>query len=129
MTRERDPDRAPSAVPGGRASPALHWPALAGFVADKARLREAALARGGVRAGLHEFVPSGLKQGWACLFAALAAAAIIDGSGLVRTPTLDAFRVTLPGQLFLGSIFSRWNLCANALGIGSAAGFVGFPSS
>nr|WP_244514009.1 hypothetical protein [Methylobacterium sp. UNC378MF] len=53
----------------------------------------------------------------------------MDGSGLVQTPTLDAFRVTLPGQLFLGSIFSRWNLCANVLGIGSAAGFAGFSSS
>ncbi|WCS28334.1 DUF2809 domain-containing protein [Methylobacterium sp. NMS14P] len=64
-------------------------------------------------------------DGWGlrtCLIVAFAAAAIIEGSRLVHTPALDAFRTTLPGQLLLGSIFSQWNLLAYALGIGAAAG-------
>ncbi|MEE7449266.1 hypothetical protein MRF4_16485 [Methylobacterium radiotolerans] len=57
-----------------------------------------------------------------CLIAASTAAAIIECGRLVHAPALDAFRATLPGQLLLGSIFSPWNLCAYALGIGAAAG-------
>nr|WP_281407356.1 DUF2809 domain-containing protein [Methylobacterium sp. P1-11] len=63
-------------------------------------------------------------MGWglhACLIAACAAAALIEGSRLVHTPALDTFRTTLPGQLLLGSIFSAWNLLAYAVGIGAAA--------
>ncbi|HJE26033.1 MAG TPA: DUF2809 domain-containing protein [Methylorubrum populi] len=41
---------------------------------------------------------------------------------LVHAPWLDAFRLTLPGQLLLGRIFSVWNLLAYAAGIAAAAG-------
>lgn len=40
---------------------------------------------------------------------------------LVQTPGLDAFRLTLAGQLLLGRIFSLWNLMAYAAGIAGAA--------
>jgi hypothetical protein len=36
---------------------------------------------------------------------------------LVHTPWLDAFRLTLPGALLLGRIFSPWNLLAYGVGI------------
>lgn len=37
---------------------------------------------------------------------------------LVHTPWLDAFRLTLPGALLLGRIFSLWNMVAYGAGIG-----------
>jgi len=40
---------------------------------------------------------------------------------LVHVPWLDAFRLTLAGQLLLGRIFSPWNLVAYAVGIVAAA--------
>lgn len=40
---------------------------------------------------------------------------------LYHSPGLDAFRLTLPGQLLLGRIFSAWNIVAYAVGIGLAA--------
>jgi Protein of unknown function (DUF2809) len=36
---------------------------------------------------------------------------------LVHTPWLDAFRLTLPGALLLGRIFSPWNMLAYGVGI------------
>ena len=36
---------------------------------------------------------------------------------LVHNPWLDAFRLTTPGALLLGRIFSPWNLLAYAVGI------------
>lgn len=39
---------------------------------------------------------------------------------LVHFPWLDAFRLTLPGALLLGRIFSLWNIGAYALGIAVA---------
>ena len=39
---------------------------------------------------------------------------------LVHAPALDAFRLTLAGQLLLGRTFSAWNLVAYAAGIGVA---------
>ena len=36
---------------------------------------------------------------------------------LLHTPWLDAFRLTLPGELLLGRIFSLWNMLAYAVGI------------
>lgn len=42
---------------------------------------------------------------------------------LYHTPDLDAFRLTLAGQLLLGRIFSWWNILAYAAGIGLAAFF------
>ncbi|QWG22479.1 DUF2809 domain-containing protein [Bradyrhizobium sediminis] len=37
---------------------------------------------------------------------------------LVHFPWLDAFRLTLPGALLLGRIFSTWNMLAYGVGIG-----------
>jgi hypothetical protein len=36
---------------------------------------------------------------------------------LVHAPWLDAFRLTLPGALLLGRIFSPWNMLAYGVGI------------
>ena len=52
---------------------------------------------------------------------ALIAAAIAIGVELFRLvhfPWLDAFRLTLPGALLLGRIFSGWNIVAYGVGIG-----------
>ncbi|QWG19618.1 DUF2809 domain-containing protein [Bradyrhizobium sediminis] len=52
---------------------------------------------------------------------ALVAAAIAVGVELFRLvhfPWLDAFRLTLPGALLLGRIFSVWNMLAYGVGIG-----------
>ncbi|MCJ2075536.1 DUF2809 domain-containing protein [Methylobacterium sp. E-016] len=40
---------------------------------------------------------------------------------LYHEPSLDAFRLTLPGALLLGRIFSLWNLVAYVAGIGFVA--------
>jgi hypothetical protein len=37
---------------------------------------------------------------------------------LWHTPWLDAFRLTTPGALLLGRVFSPWNLVAYGVGIG-----------
>ena len=39
---------------------------------------------------------------------------------LVHAPWLDAFRLTLPGALLLGRIFSPWNMLAYGVGIALA---------
>jgi Protein of unknown function (DUF2809) len=49
---------------------------------------------------------------------ALAIAIGVELSRLVHTPWLDAFRLTLPGALLLGRIFSLWNMLAYGLGLG-----------
>lgn len=52
---------------------------------------------------------------------ALIAAAIaiaVELFRLVHFPWLDAFRLTLPGALLLGRIFSVWNMLAYGAGIG-----------
>ncbi len=52
---------------------------------------------------------------------ALIAAAIAVGVELFRlvhAPWLDAFRLTLPGALLLGRIFSAWDMLAYGVGIG-----------
>jgi hypothetical protein len=36
---------------------------------------------------------------------------------LVHAPWLDAFRLTLPGALLLGRVFSTWNIVAYGVGI------------
>ena len=38
---------------------------------------------------------------------------------LVHFPWLDAFRLTLPGALLLGRVFSVWNMVAYGVGIGA----------
>jgi hypothetical protein len=57
---------------------------------------------------------------WSRLSIALISAAIAVGVELFRlvhTPWLDAFRLTLPGALLLGRIFSAWNMLAYGVGI------------
>lgn len=52
---------------------------------------------------------------------ALIAAAIAIGVELFRLvhfPWLDTFRLTLPGALLLGRVFSVWNMVAYGVGIG-----------
>ena len=52
---------------------------------------------------------------------ALIAAAIAVGVELFRlvhAPWLDAFRLTLPGALLLGRVFSLWDVLAYGVGIG-----------
>jgi hypothetical protein len=48
---------------------------------------------------------------------------------LVHAPWLDAFRLTLPGALLLGRIFSPWNMLAYGVGIALAAWLDGFAVS
>jgi hypothetical protein len=47
----------------------------------------------------------------------MAIAAAVEFSRLYHTPHLDAFRLSLPGALLLGRIFSLWNLLAYVCGI------------
>jgi Protein of unknown function (DUF2809) len=54
---------------------------------------------------------------------ALGLAALIEFTRLYHTPWLDAFRLTLPGALLLGRIFSWYNILAYGLGIALAAWF------
>jgi hypothetical protein len=53
-----------------------------------------------------------------CIAAIAAAIAIaVELFRLVHLPWLDAFRLTLPGALLLGRIFSVWNILAYGVGI------------
>lgn len=56
----------------------------------------------------------------AAQLAALAAAIALSVElfRLWHTPWLDAFRLTTPGALLLGRVFSPWNLVAYGMGIG-----------
>ena len=47
---------------------------------------------------------------------------------LVHTPWLDAFRLTLPGALLLGRIFSLWDMVAYGAGILLAVGLDRFAT-
>jgi Protein of unknown function (DUF2809) len=42
----------------------------------------------------------------------------VELSRLVHYPWLDAFRLTLPGALLLGRVFSVWDMLAYGVGIG-----------
>jgi hypothetical protein len=62
-----------------------------------------------------------VAQGWSRRSIALMAAMIavgVESFRLVHTPWLDAFRLTLPGALLLGRIFSPWDILAYGVGIG-----------
>jgi beta-N-acetylhexosaminidase len=48
---------------------------------------------------------------------AMMIAAAVEASRLYHTPWLDAFRLTPPGALLLGRVFSLWNLAAYACGV------------
>ena len=61
---------------------------------------------------------------WRVFAVALLAASIavaVEFFKLVRTPALDAFRLTLPGVLVLGRFFSLWDIVAYLLAIATAA--------
>jgi hypothetical protein len=53
---------------------------------------------------------------------AAAIAVAVELFRLVHAPWLDAFRLTLPGALLLGRIFSGWDLLAYGVGILFAVG-------
>jgi Protein of unknown function (DUF2809) len=62
-----------------------------------------------------------VAQAWSRRSIALIAASIAVGVELFRlvhTPWLDAFRLTLPGALLLGRIFSPWDILAYGVEIG-----------
>ena len=48
-------------------------------------------------------------------------AALVEGSRLLHAPALDAFRLTLPGKLLLGRVFSLWDIAAYWAAIAFAA--------
>ncbi|OWV68139.1 hypothetical protein ATY76_14630 [Rhizobium sp. R339] len=54
---------------------------------------------------------------------ALAVAICVEFFRLYHTPWLDAFRLTTPGALLLGRVFSLWNILAYAIGIVVACAF------
>lgn len=49
--------------------------------------------------------------------AAMTIAISVEAFRLYHAPWLDAFRLTLPGALLLGRIFSLWNIVAYAAGV------------
>jgi hypothetical protein len=51
----------------------------------------------------------------------LSIAVCVELSRLVHSPWLDAFRLTLPGALLLGRVFSAYNILAYGLGIALGA--------
>jgi hypothetical protein len=55
------------------------------------------------------------RRGIALISALIAVA--VELFRLVHAPWLDAFRLTLPGALLLGRIFSPWNMFAYGVGI------------
>lgn len=57
---------------------------------------------------------------WSLLRSAIVSGVIalfVELFKLYHTPTLDAFRLTLPGKLLLGRVFSLWDLVAYAVAI------------
>jgi beta-N-acetylhexosaminidase len=62
----------------------------------------------------------GDRPRWRNAAAAMSIAIAVEAFRLYHTPTLDAFRLTLPGALLLGRIFSAWNILAYALGVALA---------
>lgn len=58
---------------------------------------------------------------WRIAAAAMSIAITVEAFRLYHTPWLDAFRLTLPGALLLGRIFSLRNILAYAIGVAVAA--------
>jgi hypothetical protein len=52
------------------------------------------------------------RPGARALMLALLIAILVEAFRLVHAPWLDAFRLTLPGALPLGRVFSLWNILA-----------------
>lgn len=71
--------------------------------------------------GLVAFLRPAAETGRLVALAGLIAVAV-ELFRLIHAPWLDAFRLTLPGQLLLGRLFSVWNMLAYAAGIAAAAG-------
>lgn len=63
-----------------------------------------------------------------CLFAALTIIAAVEGFRLLHTPTLDAFRLTIPGQWLLGRVFSPLNIVVDGAGAASVAALAAYCS-
>jgi hypothetical protein len=70
------------------------------------------------------WIVSTLRPRWPIPTAALAAMVVsgaVELFKLVHAPWLDAFRLTLPGALLLGRVFSLWDLAAYAAAIAPGA--------
>ena len=66
------------------------------------------------------WIVSTIRPGWPITKAALASgliASAVELFKLYHVPWLDAFRLTLPGALLLGRVFSLWDLIAYAAAI------------
>ena len=61
------------------------------------------------------------KPSWGTISAAVLIALGAELFRLYHTPTLDAFRLTLPGALLLGRVFNPRNVVAYWLGIAICA--------
>ena len=70
------------------------------------------------------WIVSALRPHWSIATSAWTAATVstaVELFKLVHLPMLDAFRLTLPGALFLGRVFALWDLLAYAAAIALAA--------
>lgn len=69
------------------------------------------------------WIVSSLRSAWRlrAVAAAILLATAIELLKLYHAPALDAFRLTLPGTLLLGRIFSWWDLLAYWLAIVACA--------
>lgn len=66
------------------------------------------------------WIVSAARPHWSPARSALASSAValcVELFKLYHTPPLDAFRLTLPGKLLLGRIFSLWALLAYTVAI------------
>ena len=66
------------------------------------------------------WIVSSVRSIWPLKLSALVSAAIALGVELFKlyhAPLLDAFRLTLPGKLLLGRVFSLWDLVAYTVAI------------
>jgi hypothetical protein len=66
------------------------------------------------------WIVSSIRPRWPVSQSALAACAVataVELFKLVHAPALDVFRMTLPGALLLGRVFSPWDLVAYAFAI------------
>jgi hypothetical protein len=65
-------------------------------------------------------IVSTIHPRWPLFHSSLASAIVASSVELFKlhhTPWLDGFRMTLPGKLLLGRVFSGWNLLAYAIAI------------
>lgn len=66
------------------------------------------------------WIISSARPRWALSQSAIVSGVIalsVELFKLYHTPSLDAFRLTLPGKLLLGRVFSSWDLVAYAVAI------------